>query len=224
MNGLKTISLFVILLCTPVMMAQEEFTDIRKGNKQYKSEKYTEAEISYRKGLQKNSQSPEAAYNLGNSLFRQEKYAEALEQYQKVLPDEKISKKKLASALHNTGNALLMQQRIPESIEAFKKSLKINPEDDETRYNLALAQYLLRNQDSRNQQDQQQQDQQQPENQENKQEKDDSQQQQEEQPNESIPKDKAEQLLEALMQDEDETMEKAKKLPKSSKRTVEKNW
>jgi len=207
-----------------MMMAQEEFTDIRKGNKQYKSEKYTEAEIFYRKGLQKNSQSPEAAYNLGNSLFRQEKYAEALEQYQKVLPDEKISKKKLASALHNTGNALLMQQRIPESIEAFKKSLKINPEDDETRYNLALAQYLLRNQDSRNQQDQQQQDQQQPENQENKQEKDDSQQQQEEQPNESIPKDKAEQLLEALMQDEDETMEKAKKLPKSSKRTVEKNW
>jgi tetratricopeptide (TPR) repeat protein len=224
MNGLKTISLFVILLCTPVMMAQEEFTDIRKGNKQYKSEKYTEAEISYRKGLQKNSQSPEAAYNLGNSLFKQEKYAEALEQYQKVLPNEKISKKKLASALHNTGNALLMQQRIPESIEAFKKSLKINPEDDETRYNLALAQYLLRNQDSRNQQDQQQQEQPQPENQENKREKDDSQQQQEEQPTESMPKDKAEQLLEALMQDEDETMEKAKKLPKSSKRTVEKNW
>lgn len=224
MSGLRTISLFVILLCTPMMMAQEEFTDIRKGNKQYKSEKYTEAEISYRKGLQKNSQSPEAAYNLGNSLFKQEKYAEALEQYQKVLPNEKISKKKLASALHNTGNALLMQQRIPESIEAFKKSLKINPEDDETRYNLALAQYLLRNQDSRNQQDQQQQEQPQPENQENKREKDDSQQQQEEQPTESMPKDKAEQLLEALMQDEDETMEKAKKLPKSSKRTVEKNW
>jgi len=223
MSGLKSISLFVILLCTPVMMAQEEFTDVRKGNKQYKSEKYTEAEISYRKGLQKNSQSPEAAYNLGNSLFKQEKYAEALEQYQKVLPNEKISKKKLASALHNTGNALLMQQRIPESIEAFKKSLKINPNDDETRYNLALAQYLLKNQDNQNQQNKQQ-EQPQSENQENKQKKDDSQQQQEDQPTEAIPKDKAEQLLEALMQDEDETMEKAKKLPKGAKRTVEKNW
>jgi len=206
-----------------MMMAQEEFTDVRKGNRQYKSEKYTEAEISYRKGLQKNSQSPEATYNLGNSLFKQEKYAEALEQYQKVLPNEKISKKKLASALHNTGNALLMQQRIPESIEAFKKSLKINPNDDETRYNLALAQYLLKNQDNQNQQNKQQ-EQPQSENQENKQKKDDSQQQQEDQPTEAIPKDKAEQLLEALMQDEDETMEKAKKLPKGAKRTVEKNW
>jgi len=223
MSGLKTISLFVILMCTPMMMAQEEFTDVRKGNRQYKSEKYTEAEISYRKGLQKNSQSPEATYNLGNSLFKQEKYAEALEQYQKVLPNEKISKKKLASALHNTGNALLMQQRIPESIEAFKKSLKINPNDDETRYNLALAQYLLKNQDNQNQQNKQQ-EQPQSENQENKQKKDDSQQQQEDQPTEAIPKDKAEQLLEALMQDEDETMEKAKKLPKGAKRTVEKNW
>ena len=99
MNGLKTISLFVILLCTPVMMAQEEFTDIRKGNKQYKSEKYTEAEISYRKGLQKNSQSPEAAYNLGNSLFRQEKYRRHWSN--QSIAGEKISK--VASALHNTG-------------------------------------------------------------------------------------------------------------------------
>ena len=92
MSGLRTISLFVILLCTPMMMAQEEFTDINKGNKQYKSEKYTEAEISYRKGLQKNSQSPEAAYNLGIACLGR-KSMQALEQYQKVLPDEKISKR-----------------------------------------------------------------------------------------------------------------------------------
>ncbi len=204
------------------LSAQEEYNDIRKGNQAYKAEKYTEAEISYRRALQKKPRSFEAAYNLGNSLFKQEKYAEALEQYQSVIPTDKISKEKLAAALHNTGNALLMQEQIAESISAYKNALKINPKDDETRYNLALAQHLLQNPPPEDQDQNQERKQEDPEEQKQNQQ-DDSQQKEEEQPS-NMPQDKAEQILDALMQDEDDTMEKAKQQPKGRKAKVEKDW
>ena len=131
----KNILPVFILFMTLSAVAQEENAYVREGNRLYKSKKYTEAEIAYRKGLLKNPKSAEAAYNLGNALYKQEKYAEALEQYQRVAPTDNISREKLAAVLHNTGNALLLQKKIAESIDAYKKSLKVNPKDDETRYN-----------------------------------------------------------------------------------------
>lgn len=220
----KKMVLFLLISCVALpAVAQEENMYIREGNTHYKSNRFTEAEISYRKGLLKNPSSNEATYNLGNALFKQEKYAEALEQYQQVVPSDKISKEKLAAALHNTGNSLLMQQQVAESIEAYKNSLKINPKDDETRYNLALAQYLLKEQENNQDQQKDQQPQPEPDEQQNQQKKDDSKEEQQPQPSD-ISKERAEQILEALMQDEDETMEKAKKQPKSSRKVVEKDW
>ena len=225
MNILPVFALFIVLST----YAQEENTYVREGNRLYKSKKYTEAEIAYRKGLLKNPKSTEAAYNLGNALYKQEKYAEALEQYQRVAPTEKISKEKLAAVLHNTGNALLMEKKVAESIDAYKKSLKVNPNDDETRYNLAFAQYLLKqqqqNKDNKQNQDKnkQQQDQQKQDNQEKKQEKKDNQQQEKPQPSD-LSKEKAEQILQALMQDEENTMEKAKQQPVGSRKGTDKDW
>lgn len=215
----------MISCMTIPVVAQEENIFIREGNRHYKSNKFTEAEIAYRKGLLKNSKSLEAIYNLGNALFKQEKYAEALEQFQQIVPSDKVPKEKLAAALHNTGNALLMQQKVAQSIDAYKNSLKLNPKDDETRYNLALAQHLLKNQEKNQDQNKKEEEKQQPE--EDKKEKqnkpDETKPQEQNQPRD-MSKDKAEQILQALMQDEDDTMEKAKELPKSSRRAVEKDW
>lgn len=55
----------------------------------------------------------------------------------------------------------MQNKEYDKSVEAFKQSLRLNPADDETRYNLALAQKLLENQQNENQdqnQDQQNQD------------------------------------------------------------------
>lgn len=215
---------FILILIFGAVLsasAQVEYQDIRAGNKAYEKEEYIDAEVAYRKALQKNPNSFEAIYNLGNALFKQEKYAEALEQYQVATPMDNLSKKKLAAALHNTGNALLMQEKIAESISAYQNSLKANPKDDETRYNLALAQQLLQNPPPEEQQ-QQQDDQEQPQ-QEPEQQEDDSQQNEEEQES-NMSKEQAEQMLDALMQDEDETMEKAKQQPHGQKKRVEKDW
>lgn len=128
------------------LLAQKESADVRSGNKLYKANKFTEAEIEYRKGLLKNPKSFEANYNLGNALFKQKKYTDALEQYKNSLALEPKEKEKIAAAFHNTGNALLADKKIEESIDAFKKALKNSPKDDDTRYNLAYAQAMLKQQ------------------------------------------------------------------------------
>ena len=96
--------LFPALLFIPLFaFGQKESDDIRIGNRFYKDKKYTEAEIEYRKALQKNNSSFEASFNLGNALFRQEKYKDAFEQYKKAMSSTE-DKEKIASGYHNLGN------------------------------------------------------------------------------------------------------------------------
>ena len=145
--------IILFILISFQLFAQKESPDVRTGNKFYNSEKYTEAEVEYRKGLQKNPASFEANYNLGNSLFRQNKYKEALEQYKIAAALQPGDKVKVAASFHNTGNSLLAEKKIEESIEAYKMALKANPKDNDTRFNLAFAQALLKKQKNDNDKD-----------------------------------------------------------------------
>ncbi|MDD4972456.1 MAG: tetratricopeptide repeat protein [Paludibacter sp.] len=149
----KIVFIVMLSLLTFSAWSQKESDDVRKGNKLYKSSKFTEAEIAYRKGLIKNPKSFEANYNLGNALFRQKKYKEALDQYNNSIALKPNEKEKIAAAYHNTGNSLLADQKIEESIKAYEMALKNNPKDNETRYNLAYAQTLLKKQQQQNKQD-----------------------------------------------------------------------
>ena len=157
-------SLLALTLALP-MMAQQEFSSVWKGNKEYNKEKYAEAEVEYRKGLEKNADSFEAHFNLGDALFRQEKYAEALNEWQRaaqfIQPEEgkysEADKKKLAQVYHNMGNALYLQEDYGKAVEAFKQSMIANPKDDETRYNLVKALSMLQQQQQQQQQQQEQQ-------------------------------------------------------------------
>ena len=141
-----------ILLCTiSLLFAQQEGHDLRRGNKQYNDSNYTEAEVNYRRGLDKNDQSFEGHFNLGDALFRQEKYPEALEQYaeaEKLLKtDDKTRKEqinsRLAATYHNMGNALYAQQQYDKAVAAYQQSLRLNPKDNDTRYNLVKAMQQL---------------------------------------------------------------------------------
>jgi len=234
--------LIFILLSVATLLsahAQKESKDVRAGNKLYEEEKYTEAEVEYRKGLQKNPQSFEANFNLGNALFRQEKYEEALKQYNTAMALSKDDKQKLAAEFHNIGNVLLVNGNIAESIEAYKMALRNNPKDNDTRYNLALAQELLKNQEQQDQdqnqdqenQQEEQQEQEQQQNQDNQQQEQQEQNQQEqEQQNQQqqqepqMSKENAQQILDALLEDEKDTQEKVKKQKARSSRKVEKDW
>ena len=221
----------IISLCvTALLFAQQESSDVRRGNIQYNDSNYTEAEINYRRALDKNDQSFEAHYNLGDALFRQEKFPEAVEQYAKaeqlLKSDDKKRKDQIANRLaatyHNMGNALYAQQQYDKAVAAYQESLRRNPKDHDTRYNLVKAMQQLQKQQNQDQNQQQQNEQQQQE-QQQQQQNEQQQQQQQQQSEQQMDKETAEQILQALEQDEQETQEKLQR-QQGKKRRVEKEW
>ena len=225
----------ILLACFSLLFAQQEATDLRRGNKQYNDSNYTEAEVNYRRGLSKNDQSFEGHFNLGDALFKQEKFPEALEQYtqaEKLLKaNDKLSKEqldeRLADTYHNMGNALYAQQQYDKAVTAYQQSLRLDPKDNDTRYNLVKAMQQLQQQQNQQQnQDQQQNQEQQQQRQEQQQQQEQNNQDQQtppEQNNEQMDKETAEQILQALEQDEQETQEKLQR-QQGKKRRVEKEW
>lgn len=229
------------LLAAPAAMAQKESSDVRRGNKQYEQGNFSEAEVDYRRGLDKNDQSFEAHYNLGDALFRQEKYPEALEQYTlaekqlkgKDSDDSRKVKERLAATYHNIGNACYAQQQYDKAVAAYQESLRRNPKDNDTRYNLVKAMQQLQQQQQQQNQDQKQdqqqqndstqQQQQQPQQQEQQPDNQQNQEQQQQEQDQQMDKETAEQILQALEQDEQETQEKQQR-QQGKKRRVEKEW
>lgn len=242
--------LLIISLCMAVSSyAQRTDRDfVRRGNKLYADSLFVKAEVEYRRALDVNPQSMEAMYNLGNSLLAQQKAEEAMKQYQaaaSLIPaggrniavaDE--DKMKLAQIYHNMGVLLQSSQQLDACIEAYKSALRNNPRDHETRYNLTLAmkQRQQQQQEQQQNQDQQNQDQQkEEEKQEQEQQEQQNQQEQEQQPQEQqqqqpqeqqdMSKENAEQMLNAIMQDEKEIQEKVQKaMQEVQPRRFEKDW
>ena len=228
--GSRVTGIAILLLVSLNTFAQREASDVRSGNKQYRKQNYEKAELDYRRGIDKNKEGYEAHYNLGDALFKQDKYPEAQQEFETAakLLDKKTDKKRYAKAMHNLGNCAFAQQQYGQAVGAYQESLRANPSDNDTRYNLVKAMQLLQQQQQQQQQNQDQQDQkqdqqQQQQEQQEQQEQQQEQQQQEQQSEDQMDKETAEQILQALEQDEQETQEKAQKTQGRKKR-VEKEW
>ena len=225
------VSFLLLFCCVCLVSAQkEERKQVRSGNSLYKSEKFTESEVAYRKALDVNPRSIEGTYNLGNSLYKQKKFQEAAEQYQllagqaeKVM-ETKDGQAKMAEVFHNLGNVCMQAKDYGKSIAAYRQSLRLNPSDNETRYNLALAQKLYQDQQNEDQSPQNKEDKQ--ENQDNKDDQQQNKTQEQEQQNEQMSKDNAQQMLDAFLQDEKDTQEKVKKAQQQQqqRRKIDKQW
>ena len=122
-----------------------ERNSIRKGNDLFEDKKYTEAEIEYRKALDANPSSEIATYNLGAALYKQQKWNDSRNEYKKIV-QASTDTLRTAHAWHNLGNISFQEKNYAQSIEEYKNALRRNPKDNETRYNLRLAQLLLKKQ------------------------------------------------------------------------------
>ena len=210
---------------------------IRKGNRLFNDSVFVDAEVNYRKALEVNPKSTVSMYNLGNTLSQQQKFKDAMEQYVAAGKIEK-DKMKLAHIYHNMGVLFQAGKDYAQAVEAYKMSLRNNPKDDETRYNLALAQKMLKdqqqnqqnqdqNQDQNKDEQEKKQDQQKDQNKQNDQKKDDQQQQppKPEKKDNEMSKENAEQLLNSVMQDEKDTQDKVKKQQQVTRGgRLEKDW
>lgn len=238
---LKNVSLFkrnkkavvavLFLLVATGVQAQGDRLLVRQGNKQFRAGNYAEAEVFYRKAVEKNPRNAQAHYNLGNALLGQRKDSAAVVQFENAAKQETNAMRK-AQSYHNIGVICQGQKQYTQAIEAYKEALRNNPTDDETRYNLELCK--RQQQQQQNQQNQQNKDnkdnkdkkdqkdrQDQQKQQDKKEQKQDQQQQQKQQ----MSRENAEQMLNAAIQEEKQTQERMKKAQQQpNRRRLEKNW
>ena len=227
---------YIITLCCIVMLSQSinassDRQYIRSGNRFYRQENYAKAEVEYRKALDKNSHNAQAMYNLGCALMQQQKDSLAILQLQNAGKTE-TAKLRKAMVYHNIGVICQKHRLYGDAIEAYKESLRNNPSDDETRYNLVLCM----RQQKQNKEDQK--DKQNKENKDNKNNKKDSDKkqnenqnqnkqdkQQKQQSTEKMSKDNAEQLLNYAVQAEMATQQRLTQNKKQSQtRRLKENW
>ena len=120
--------------------AQTDRQYIRQGNKLFRSGDYPNAEVSYRKAIEKNPKNPQAVFNLGNALMAQKKDSAAVAQFENASKLETNPLRK-AKSFHNMGVVCQSHKMYGEAIEAYKSALRLNPADNETRYNLVLCKH-----------------------------------------------------------------------------------
>jgi tetratricopeptide (TPR) repeat protein len=227
---------FMLLTIVSVARSQTLRSHVQEGNKVYEKGKYNDAEVSYKRALEKNPKSHAAQFDLGDALYKQQRYDEAMRQFGVAATASKEADHKAAS-YYNIGNSLFQSNKLPESIEAYKRALAMNPNDEDTRYNLQLALDRMKQQqqnknkqkdkkDQQNQNQNQDQKQQQPQQQQNQQQQ--NQQAKQDQTRQTqmknqMPKDEADRILEALRNSEKQVQKDLHKRP-AAKVRVEKDW
>lgn len=221
----RLIVLALLFFVSLIANAQTARQFVREGNRFFNKKQYDKAEVQYRKAVSKDPSNPQAVYNLGCALMMQNKDSAAIVQYQKATKLEN-NKLRRAQVFHNIGVICQNHRMYDDAIKAYEQSLRNNPKDDETRYNLALCKKMRKNdkngdkdENKKNEDNNQQNN----KSKNNEKEKGENKQQQ---PKDRMSKDNAEQLINAAIQDEKATQQRLKKaMQKSgSRKSSEKNW
>src|SRR5690554_1609272 len=145
--------LLIALLTTPfftfAQQTKEQEKELKasqvhlsKAQQSLQNKDFISAEAQYRKSISLNPKDETAKYNLGTAYYGKEKNAEAMLRFKQaaVTATTKADKHR---AFHNLGNTYMNEKKYTEAVESYKNALRNNPNDDETRYNLALAKDLL---------------------------------------------------------------------------------
>ncbi len=117
----------------------------REANQELSENDFVAAEADYRRAISKSNENIAAPYNLGTAYYGKESYSEAFGRFKQAgeLASEKTEKHK---AFHNMGNVFMKKKEYEKAVEAYKEALRNDPNDEETRYNLALAKEMLKKQ------------------------------------------------------------------------------
>ncbi len=230
----------LLVFVTILSFAQSERKAVRQGNREFKKGEFLDSEISYRSAVELNPSTFKGNFNLGSALYKQEKFEETANLYADMA-SLNADANNLAKVYHNLGNSLFKQEKFEESVEASKNALRNNPDDMETKYNLAQAQRMLAQQQQQQQQDQNQDEQdkdqdqdqhnqdqnqdQDKKDQEQDQQNQDQKEQNQQQREQKISPEDARRMLEAIQNNEKQVQERVKEeKAQKAKVQVEKNW
>ncbi|MBF6608444.1 MAG: tetratricopeptide repeat protein [Flavobacterium sp.] len=228
--------LVLIMTCLMALpgLAQEKDKFLPAANEDFAEKKYADAEAKYRLSQSKFPDKSAAAYNLGNAIYTMEQPAEAGQAYIRAA-EKATTRAQKHKVYHNLGNVFMKEKNYTAAVNAYKLALINNPDDDETRYNFALAKKFLKDnppppKDDKDQKDKKEQDEK-SENKKDKNEKsdeeeekkdpnkkgenekeDDVKKQPQQQPQQGggIPKQRIENLLDAVNNEEKKVQDKVK--------------
>jgi Ca-activated chloride channel family protein len=238
----------IAMMFAVVAVAQQTNRDyIRMGNRFFRQGDMNKAITFYQKALDK-KKSVEAYYNLGCAAALMHQDSLSLDAFREADSVTLSSPMKRAMIYHNMGNLwysnALSRLRsndkntpgyLQNAVNLYRSALRCNPNDNQTRYNLAMAQWLLKSMggggkdNDKNKQDQDKKDddkqQQQQQQQQDQDKKDEQQQKQkkEEQKKDEMSDEVAEQLLKSSQQNEKDVQRKVK-MQQSRRRSLEKDW
>ena len=255
---MKRTILYLLAVVSLCCGCDKEKNALREGNKQFEKKAFDNAESAYRNSLAADSLYKTAEYNLAAASYKQgksDKLLSAAKYYESYLlsldHNDTLQTSACTYDMANTYFQISQSDSIKASeqsklflqkaAELYKQSLRLNPQDTNAKYNLALTQHLLKEEEKQknDQQQQQQQDQNQQQNQQQQQQK----QQQQQNNNQNQDKNKQndnrqmssgenkdkkqmEKMLEALKNNEKRTLNKIKRKEDASaqKRRIEKDW
>jgi tetratricopeptide (TPR) repeat protein len=238
---LKNIAILLLLVLSASTFAQNKKSFLRDGNTLYADSSYNYAEMQYRKSLEKDQDYFNASFNLADAVYKQERYKESSALFDALI-DNATNENNLAKVYHNLGNSLVKEKKLDEAISAYKSALRINPEDKDTRYNLALTTQQKQEQQQEEQKEQEEQEEQEENKEEQKEDEEGENKEEEKQKNkqeqeeenkentleekkEEMSKEDAEKMLEAIQQEEKEIQEELQKKKVKGKRVkVLKDW
>ena len=215
----------VILLMPFLVIAQNDNSLLQQGNDAYHEKKYNVAVENYKKVFEHDNENVKAAYNLGNALYKNGSTDEALIAYDATVNLSKV-KSEQAAAWYNKGVALQNNKKLPDCIEAYKKALRLNPADEDARFNLQKAL----------QQQQKQQQQKDKDDKDKKRTKSDSKQKEKQNPEDKnkdqqpkpqpskMTQKEAEEKLKALLQHEKNLQDRLRKVDAAAPEKPEKDW
>lgn len=220
---------------------------IRLGNRAFRKGDSEKAVTFFSKALDRKT-SVEALYNFGCASLLQQHDSVAISSFLAADSIGFTNQYKRAKNFHNLGNvwyAYGVQQlrsngqdagkAFQNAVNLYKSSLRCNPDDNETRYNLAMALHQLKknqnngggggdsdknkdkDKDDKNKKEQQKKDEQKQDQQKQ------DQQQQQQQNKDQMSDEAAEQLLNSAQQDEKSVQQKVKSNPQK-RRSLEKDW
>jgi len=207
-----------VLVCAPAT-PQSVRSLVHGGNNEYAEGKFTDAEVNYRKALEKEAELVQGHFNLGNALHKQGKNEEAVRQYEQAIA-RSVDAQTKANGYYNIGNSFLSQQQYQQAIQAYVEGLKLKPDDADAKYNLSYALDMLKQQEQ-----QQQQQQNKDKNQQNKDDKSQQQNQQQQQQKQDQPPPKEQQPQPSAQQQRQMSKEQAERILdvlKNSERDIQK--
>lgn len=181
-----------------VLSTKRERNSIKEGNELYGKQRYAESEVAYKKALEENPDNATAQFNLASAYLKQRgedlsnkgdslvRTADAMLAKIVQSPDLRLAE----SAAYDRGNVAYKGEDYGAAIEHYKNALRRNPENNQARENLRLAQLKKQEQDQQNQNQDKNQDQDNQQDQQQNQDKQQNQDQQDKDQNKEQDKDK----------------------------------